>query len=41
MDKDSGTDSLMRSASPTAVAKSVVYVRRAKVSSICFWTAPR
>ena len=35
MDRDSGTDSLIRSASRTAAARSVVYVRRANVSSIC------
>jgi hypothetical protein len=41
MGRDSGTDSLIRSASRTAAAKSVVYVRRAKVSSTCFGVAPR
>jgi hypothetical protein len=41
MDMDSGTDSLIRSASRTAAARSVVYVRRPKVSSICSCVAPR
>jgi hypothetical protein len=41
MARDSGTDSLIRSASRIAVGRSVVYVSRAKVSSICFRVAPR
>ena len=41
MDSASGTDSLIRSASRTASARSVVYVRRAKVASICSCVAPR
>ena len=41
MGRDSGTDSLIRSASRTAADRSVVYVRRARVSSTCVRVAPR
>ena len=41
MPMDSGTDSLIRSASRAAAGRSVVYVSRARVSSICCRVAPR